>query len=93
MSVIIKGMAMPETCYECRFCEGHSEYPFKHYCAAHLNYIEDPRDGRLDTCPLEEIPKCEIDNIKAQEFAKGFVTATEAILDMLKGKGEKNESD
>ncbi len=89
MSVIINGMSMPHTCYECRFCESNSEYPFKEYCAAHINCIEDSRNGRLDTCPLEEIPKCEIDNIKAQEFAKGFVTATEAIIDMLKGKEQR----
>lgn len=55
MSVIIKGMAMPETCYECRFCEEQSEYPFAQYCVAHLNYIENARSGRLDTCPLEEV--------------------------------------
>ena len=55
MSVIIKGMAMPETCYECRFCEEQSEYPFNQYCVAHLNYIENARSSRLDTCPLEEV--------------------------------------
>lgn len=55
MSVIIKGMAMPETCYECRFCEEHSEYPFAMFCVAHLNCIEDARSGRLETCPLVEL--------------------------------------
>lgn len=54
MSVLIKGMSMPETCYECRFCESEAEYPFRLFCVAHLNRIEDPRSGRLDTCPLEE---------------------------------------
>ena len=54
MSVIINGMTMPETCYECRFCEYHSVYPFKPFCVAHINAIEDPRSGRLDTCPLED---------------------------------------
>lgn len=58
MSVIIKGMTMPETCYECKFCDYQSEYPFSPFCVAHLNCIEDPRSGRLDTCPLED-PKTE----------------------------------
>ena len=51
MSVVINNMAMPQNCYECRFCE---TYLGHHLCAAFLNYIEDPRSGRLDTCPLEE---------------------------------------
>lgn len=50
MSVIIKGMAMPETCYERRFWEYYSD---KQFCVAHLNLIEEPRSGRLDTCPLD----------------------------------------
>lgn len=56
MSVIIKGMAMPETCYECRFCEEEQQYPFRLYCVAHYNLIKYPRTGRLDTCPLVELP-------------------------------------
>lgn len=54
MSVIINNMAMPETCYECRFHE--TSYFGRAFCVAHLNYIEDPRSGRLETCPLEELP-------------------------------------
>lgn len=57
MSVIVKGMAMPSCCYECRFIgeylgERNTE---EFYCEAHLNKIENPREGRLDTCPLVEI--------------------------------------
>lgn len=53
MSVIINNMAMPQNCYECRFCE---TYLGHHHCVAYLNYIEDPRSGRLDTCPLIPVP-------------------------------------
>lgn len=69
MSVLIKGMAMPETCYECRFCESEAEYPFRLFCVAHLNRIEDPRSGRLDTCPLIELPD-HGDLIDRDEFRK-----------------------
>lgn len=61
MSVIIKGMAMPETCYECRFCEEEQQYPFRLYCVAHYNLIKHPRSGRLDTCPLEDLERNEED--------------------------------
>lgn len=49
MSVIVKGMQMPQNCNECRFCEG---YENGFVCAAFLNRIADRRH-RLDTCPLE----------------------------------------
>ena len=57
MSVIVKEMAMPSCCDECRFVgeylgEGNTDV---FYCEAHLNIIENPREGRLDTCPLVEI--------------------------------------
>ena len=55
MSVLIK-MPMPQNCYECRFCE---TYLGHHLCVAFLNYIAEPRSGRLDTCPLEELPTIE----------------------------------
>lgn len=51
MSVIIKNMAMPHCCAECRFCEG---FDGGLICAAFLNKIDD-MSKRLDTCPLEEV--------------------------------------
>jgi hypothetical protein len=62
MSVIINNMAMPETCYECRFHE--TSYWGRAFCVAHLNYIEDPRSGRLDTCPIEEVPTNDVSDRK-----------------------------
>lgn len=54
MSVVIKGMAMPENCYECRFVKyvWHNEEE-RWLCTAFLNEITDLRK-RLDTCPLAE---------------------------------------
>ena len=62
MSVIINNMAMPEMCYECRFHE--TSYWGRAFCVAHLNYIEDPRSGRLDTCPIEEVPTIDVSDRK-----------------------------
>lgn len=55
MSVIVKGMAMPSCCYECRFVKyvWHNEEE-RWLCTAFLNEITDLRK-RLDTCPLREI--------------------------------------
>ena len=51
MSVIVKHMAMPSCCYECKFRE---EYSNGSLCIAHLNKIlsEQEHKERLDTCPL-----------------------------------------
>lgn len=57
MSILIKGMAMPQNCRECRFMEtvrrldGRERY----ICIAHLNEITNLKE-RLDTCPLVELP-------------------------------------
>jgi hypothetical protein len=60
MSVIVKHMAMPSCCYECKFRE---EYSNGSLCIAHLNKIlsEKERKERLDTCPL-------IDSLKIIEM-------------------------
>ncbi len=51
MSVIVKHMAMPSCCYECKFRDA---YDNSSLCIAHLNKIlsEKERKERLDTCPL-----------------------------------------
>ena len=64
MSVLIKGMEMPKSCYwcplgiNCDACEG-----YEYYCAAlseRIGYENEeprvPRDKRRDGCPLIEIP-------------------------------------
>lgn len=56
MSVLIKSMAMPDNCYECRFMEviERREGVERYICIAHLNIITDLMK-RLDTCPLIEL--------------------------------------
>lgn len=56
MSLIIKGMDMPENCFACPCC---NPYPGTClYCGAlnGLPGIISPDSGRLDDCPLAEIP-------------------------------------
>lgn len=56
MSVLIRGMKMPESCIRCRLRGGS----YGTFCKALNEYIDDTsgvsRDKRMDNCPLVEIP-------------------------------------
>ena len=51
MSVLIKGMDMPTCCADCDIHNPFSETP---YCRRLLQVI--PLEGRLENCPLGEVP-------------------------------------
>lgn len=55
MSVLIRGMDMPESCAECRLRSGS----FGTFCAVLREYIDDarglPKDKRMENCPLVEV--------------------------------------
>lgn len=58
MSVLIKGMNMPQDCYDCRFMDFSGDYP---YCVATetqkgYTYISRMHTERMDSCPLVELP-------------------------------------
>ena len=56
MSLIIKGMDMPQSCRKCKFCVDLNDYPFK---MCFLTETELPLDAdNLDNCPLIEIVTC-----------------------------------
>lgn len=69
MSIIIKGLDMPNTCGQCNlraFDEWEDEY-----CTVLCSDIED-HTKRLDSCPLVEIPNphgkiIDVDNLIPQE--------------------------
>ena len=56
MSVIVKGMKMPKSCYECKLdlrtnvCSAFNEWNEKHPYST-------PYDRRLPDCPLAELPE------------------------------------
>ena len=62
MSVLIKGMKMPETCFECDFCGALAMLDTVHFCDCPVVHgainitqaIED--DVRHPDCPLVEVP-------------------------------------
>ena len=61
MSILIKGMEMPETCEDCEFHRYHSNREY--VCiATPLFYpmnLANSKGIRKDFCPLEEVPECE----------------------------------
>lgn len=59
MGVIVTNMAMPSTCYECRFCNSMNAENQVFVCDCYLSFIPEPRKGKLDTCPLVELPTIE----------------------------------
>ena len=46
MSVLIKGMEMPDSCFHCKLAEVCQHYKAEHYA-----------NKRHDDCPLEEVPE------------------------------------
>ena len=58
MSVIVMGIEMPNTCYECNFCQHYVEPNQGYYCVAlfadlHRTEINNERN---ENCPLVEVP-------------------------------------
>ena len=51
MSVLIKGMRMPQNCVDCELYDLDSEQ-----CPIYAIYKEDYSDKRFEKCPLVEVP-------------------------------------
>ena len=70
MSVIIKGMNMPEHCGCCRF-----SYDGICHALQRMRYAQGMKDGKLADCPLVEIPTPHGRLIDADEVEKAIKTA------------------
>lgn len=73
MSVIVKGMKMPETCCQCEWHEYYGgDYDWCHACRK-MGIIptEDAETGRRKDCPLVELPEKHGDLIDRKAL-KGF---------------------
>lgn len=55
MSILIKGMEMPDSCYDCRFFVDAWCYAFGIDDWRNA-YNKPPKGERLDNCPLVEVP-------------------------------------
>lgn len=56
MSVLIKGMKMPNNCTICRFCVPEADPGDGEMCMATGRFMPPCSTERLDECPLVEVP-------------------------------------
>ena len=54
MSVVVRGMEMPENCDECPFGEWE-DADYYSCCLMDFSYKHNPHTGRLEDCPLFEL--------------------------------------
>ena len=57
MSVMIKGMKMPNNCTICRFCVPEADPENGEMCMATGKYVPPCNTDRFENCPLVEIPR------------------------------------
>ena len=56
MSILIKGMKMPENCTICRFCVPEADPENGEMCMATGKYVPPCNTDCLENCPLVEVP-------------------------------------
>lgn len=58
MSIIVKDMEMPRTCYDCYFCRTYDEPNQGYFCIPLFADLHrtDFTKKRIDACPLIEVP-------------------------------------
>lgn len=103
MSILIKGMKMPERCEGCLMYRHNAEYDYAYCCISSVNVLGHG-NARLNNCPLVEVPtphgrlidaeKLERD-IEEYHLSDGkfqhWVQAQNSIIEAE--EGEKHETD
>ena len=98
MSVLIKGMKMPECCVECEWHEYYGgDYDWVHACRRTGTMpIENAETDRANDCPLVEIPEphgehlCEDEVVSCLEGAEWINEVIRIFLD-LQAEGSEDE--
>ena len=59
MSILIREMEMPKSCYDCYFCRTYDEPNQGYFCIPLFADLHrtDFTKKRIDACPLVEVPK------------------------------------
>ena len=94
MSVIVKGMEMPNACWSCEGCDScDSETKTEHWCALEQNARDldnvDIFNDKPDWCPLVEIPTPHgrlIDERELRRLIKNscYTVLTNELIDQCK---------
>lgn len=93
MSVLIKGMKMPERCEGCLMYRHNAEYDYAYCCISSVNVLGHG-NARLNNCPLVEVPTPHGRLIDADELILNSVSGIEiyhisaapAIIEAEKGE-------
>lgn len=82
MSLLIKGMKMPERCEDCLMYRHNAEYDYAYCCISSVNVLGHG-NARLNNCPLVEVP-----------FPHGhLIDADELMLEFAEFVRASNNSD
>lgn len=69
MSVLIKGVDTPLTCWGCPCFDDE----ITHYCCVLDRYCDDYKNNRLNDCPLVEVPTPHGRLIDADEYGANYI--------------------
>lgn len=76
MSVLIKGMKMPERCEGCLMYRHNAEYDYA-YCCVSSVYVLGHGNARVNNCPLVEVPTPHGPLVDADELILNSVSGIE----------------
>ena len=92
MSIIVKDMEMPKTCYDCYFCRTYDEPNQGYFCIPLFADLHrtDFTKKRIDACPLIEVPPHGrlIDANPIMKFIQDGLNNGEFGYDQIKVMGE-----
>ena len=90
MSLVIRGMEMPKSCYNCWALDDYCDYPRCRITEEQRGYTFPIREKRMDKCPLAPIPPhgrlIDADVLRENWLENGeneYVYDTNAFLDSL----------
>jgi len=76
MSVIIRGVDIPETCYECPCWWEDGECWATSYCQAGSEYVENPMDDNEQTKRPDDCPILDFDEVMMKHYKQGRLDET-----------------
>ena len=87
MSVLIKGMKMPNVCDECWALDESGDYPMCRITGETRGYNFRVREKRMDRCPLIELP----DNVDLIDRAAALEEIESFYPPKVRGESEAEE--
>ena len=94
MSIIVKGMKIPENCGMCDLAHRNFDgNETRLACYALKNWAEESGDGRRSDCPLVELPEKHGDLIDRDEFLKKMNLAVAMMKGAMKALDAEDDGE